>query len=253
MILSLSDNTSGETLSEFPTLVDITIPCTASPDEYAFVQYYDEKAKEWQITDSTRDYENNTLKFQTTHFSIYGESKMILGTEYSIGPAADPTLPSKSFAYIGGYDGPLTEVYFVSADLDKLMDSLDYDTMIEILNSCKVYPHDMATALMGLGNDAANVLDLSATNKLINTMLRTESGLENWAKSIRLVGSALVFAKVAYQLYIGGDAETVAYINAVNLTEALLTVAGVALGSEALLMMATVVFLGNTVYTSGNA
>lgn len=246
---TLTDNASHETVSEFPTLVDITIPCTAAADEYAFVQYYDRNTKEWQIIDSRRNYENNTLTFQTTHFSIYGESKMILGTQYSMGPAGEPTLPSQSFAYIGGYDGPLTEVYFVSADLDKLMASLDYDTMIEILKSCKVYPHDMATALMGLGNDAANVLDLSATNKLVNTMLRADSGLENWSKSIRLVGSALVFAKVAYQLYIGGEAETVAYVNAVNIAESLLTVAGVALGSEALLMMATAVFISNTVYS----
>ncbi|MHB1364196.1 MAG: zinc-ribbon domain-containing protein [Eubacteriales bacterium] len=246
---TLTDNVSRETVSEFPTLVDITIPCTATADEYAFVQYYDRDAKEWQIIDSRRNYENNTMTFQTTHFSIYGESKMILGTQYSMGPAGEPTLPSQSFAYIGGYDGPLTEVYFVSADLDKLMDELDFDTMIKILNSCKVYPHDMATALMGLGNDAANVLDLSATNKLINTMLRTDSGLAKWSTSIRLVGSALVFAKVAYQLYIGGEVETVAYINAVNITEALLTVAGVVLGSEALLMMATAVFIGNTIYS----
>ncbi len=246
---SLSDDASGETVSEFPTLVDITLPCTASPDEFAFVQYYDEETKEWQVVDSTRDVENGTITFQTTHFSIYGESKMVLGTQYSMGPAGETILPSQSFAYIGGYDGPLTEVYFVSADLDKLMEEIDFDTMIEILKSCKVYPHDMATALMGLGNDAANILDLKATNKLINTMLRAESGLEKWAVSIRLVGAALVFAKVAYQLYLGGEVETVAYINAVNITEALLTIAGVALGSEALLMMATAVFIGNTVYS----
>ncbi|MFA6736911.1 MAG: zinc ribbon domain-containing protein, partial [Saccharofermentanales bacterium] len=246
---SLSDNTSGEMLTEFPTLVDIMIPCTASAEEYAFIQYYNKETQEWHVIDSQRDYENNTLTFQTTHFSIYGESKMILGSEYNFDPDENTVIPSQSFAYIGGYDGPLTEVYFVSADLDKLMDSIDYDKMIEILNSCKVYPEDMATALMGLGNDAANVLDLSVTNKLINTMLRAESGIQNWAKTIRLVGSALVFAKVAYQLYLGGDAATVAYMNAVNLTEALLTVAGVALGSEVLLTMAMVVFLSNTVYS----
>lgn len=245
---SLSDNTSGEMLSKFPTLVDITIPCTASADEYAFVQYYNKETKGWQIIDSKRDYKNNTLTFQTTHFSIYGESKMILGSEYNFNPTDGTEIPSQSFSYVGGYDGPLTEVYFVSADLDKLMDSLDFDKMIEILNSCRVYPEDMATALMGLGNDAANVLDLNVTNKLINTILRAESGIQNWANSIRLVGSALVFAKVAYQLYIGGDVATVAYINAVNLTEALLTVAGVALGSNVLLTMAMVVFLSNTVY-----
>lgn len=119
---SLSDNTSGEMLSEFPTLVDIMIPCTASADEYAFIQYYDKETQEWHVIDSQRDYENNTLTFQTTHFSIYGESKMILGSEYNFDPDENTVIPSQSFAYIGGYDGPLTEVYFVSADLDKLMD-----------------------------------------------------------------------------------------------------------------------------------
>lgn len=246
---SLVDDASGEVVSEFPTLIDVTVPCTASLNEYAFIQHYDPETDQWRIIDSVRDYENNTLTFQTTHFSVYGESKIVLGSEYSVGENGETMIPSQSFAYVGGYNGPLTEVYFVSADLDRFMASIDFEKLKEILKSCKVYPHDMATALMGLGNDAANVLDLKATNTLINTMMRADTGLEKWAKSIKLVGSALVFAKVAYQLYMGGEIETVAYINAVNLTETLLTVAGLALGSEALLMMATVVFLSNTVYS----
>ncbi|MDD4774072.1 MAG: zinc ribbon domain-containing protein [Eubacteriales bacterium] len=246
---TLSHNASGEAVTEFPTLVDITIPCTAAENEYAFVQHYDPESDSWRIIDSVRDYKNNTLTFQTTHFSIFGETKIVFGSGYGVGPDGEIVLPSQSFAYVGGYRDPLSEVYFVAADLEKLMDPLEFEKLTEILRSCKVYPHDMMTALMGLGNDAANVLDLKATNTLIATMMmRPESGLEKYATGIRLVGSALVFAKVAYQLHMGGDIETVAYINAVNLAEALLTVAGVALGSEALLMMATVVFLSNTVY-----
>lgn len=242
---TLSDDTSGEIVSAFPTLVDITIPCTASEEEHAFVQYYNEDTHEWKIIDSTRDYENKTLTFQTTHFSIYGESNMIISSEYNIGQI----MPEQSFAYIGGYDGPLTEVYFVSADLNKLMSNMDFNKLIEILNSCKVNPNDIASALMGLGNDAANVLELDVSHKLINTMLRLEPKVSYWSKNLSIIGSSLIFAKVAYQLYIGGDVETVAYINAFDITESLLTIAGLAVGSEALLMLATIIFLGNASYS----
>lgn len=241
---SLSDKSSGETISSFPTLVDITIPCTASPEEHAFVQYYDPANDEWRIIDSQRDYEKNTLTFQTTHFSIFGESKLVLGKHFVSGEM----VPTQSFAFVGGYDGPLTEVYFVMANLDELMTKIDYDKMIQILNTCKVDPNDMISALLGLGNDAANTLELNVTNKLIHTLMRSEPGFY-WSKNLTIIGSALVFAKVAYQLYIGGDVETVAYLNAVELTEALFAVAGLALGSEALLMMATAIFISNTVYS----
>lgn len=234
--------TSGK-LTEFPTLVNVTLPCAETEDEIAFLQYYNEKDDTWEMIPCSRNTEAGTISFKTNHFS--GVAKFT-----SPGGVVVP-IPGSIFSYVGEYKGQTTPVMITDGDIDKLLKYYNTETVRNTLLNGKVPENDAVSTSLGALNNVSSFADAATATELGLVDLSkifTSNSLAKINPVLTTVGVGLTLGKMGYQLNNGVNFASVIKDNAFDMVESGLAICALATGAAPLAYAAVTVFAVGFIY-----
>ncbi len=236
--LNLSDKKGART--EFLTPVSVTLPCSASAEKAAFIQYYDEGLAEWQLVPCTRDTDSGTITFLTDHFSdvavCQATGTPVLGShqlgkfETTGTPVTEPL-----FSYADEYKGPLTPVIVSNGDINAYLAKADDLAALRRFLSLADIPLDDARSrgawwIMNILGGAGYAVDT-------DLKLTPFVGVFTEAKWARLnpvftgIGAFMTMARISYQAYRGVNASAIFRDNALDVAESALAISSIYTGS----------------------
>lgn len=212
---------NGADHSEFPVVVDITLPYDGKdiPEEEEAdrisIAYYDKEQQTWLAYPSTVDNDKDLVTFSTTHFSPYGVLKDAKG-----GFAESELI--KLFMPFKNSKGPAAQVYTTSNRIDQVVGALDQESLRPFIKDPKIVSNPTHRFWFSVTADSINGVGTLVDPPYIDDFIKKKP-FELHGKVLGGLGILLTVSKVGYQLKNNDEPQAVLWDNMVNLCEAAAT------------------------------
>lgn len=207
--------------SAFTTLVDITLPNTAEPDEAFYVAYQSEETGKWE--NIPFENEGDEVTFSTRHFSRYALIKY----------------------YRDRYVGPLTPLMVNYDEVRKALAGIDDEDLFQrvLEEKLQLGSNEYVNKAFSVGNDLLGAASLPYTyDEIVARMSGTvASKVGNYFTA---AGALVTALKVVYQIQAQDSYDKVLKDNIFDVCEVALAGAAIAIPSSVVLPVAAVLVFG---------